>query len=109
MYACLYASTQQQLHTHTGVRKQVNENGNNMWGMLTTESFQPILEFDFLGPDSWGAAAAALGGKSEAELAALSAGDKLELRARQVRVCVCVCLLLCLDERGACLCVRGRG
>lgn len=62
------------------MRKQVNENGNTMWGMLTAESFQPILEFDFLGPDSWAAL-----GKSEAAVAALPAGDKLELRTRQVR------------------------
>lgn len=63
------------------MRKQVNENGNNMWGMLTAESFQPILEFDFLGPDSWSTA-----GKSEGEVAALALGDRLEQRARQVHV-----------------------
>jgi hypothetical protein len=62
-----------------GVVKQVNENGKNMWGMLTAEDFQPILEFDFLGPDSWGAA-----GRGEAEVAGMGMADKLELRARQV-------------------------
>lgn len=61
------------------MQKQVNENGNNMWGMLTAEDFQPILEFDFLGPDSWAA-----GGRSEAEVAAMGAADKMDLRARQV-------------------------
>jgi len=69
-------------HTPAGVRKQVNENGTNMWGMLTAESFQPILEFDFLGPDAWAAL-----GKAEGEVAGLPAGDKLELRAKQVGVC----------------------
>jgi hypothetical protein len=62
-----------------GVRKQVNENGANMWGMLTAESFQPILEFDFLGPDSWAAT-----GRAEGEVVGLAAGDKLELRAKLV-------------------------
>lgn len=64
---------------HAGVRKQVNENGTNMWGMLTAESFQPILEFDFLGPDSWAAT-----GRAEGEVAGLATGDKLELRAKLV-------------------------
>jgi hypothetical protein len=50
-----------------------------MWGMLTAETFQPILEFDFLGPDSWAAL-----GKSEAEVVALAVPDKLEQRGRQV-------------------------
>lgn len=50
-----------------------------MWGMITAEDFQPILEFDFLGPDSWGAS-----GRSEAEVAAMGTADKMELRARQV-------------------------
>jgi hypothetical protein len=65
------------------VLKQVNENGNNMWGMLTAETCQPILEFDFLGPDSWAAL-----GKSDAEVATLPAGDKKDLRERQVGVAV---------------------
>jgi hypothetical protein len=65
-----------------GVRKQVNENGTNMWGMLTAESFQPILEFDFLGPDSWAAT-----GRAEGEVSALAAGDRLELRAKLVGCC----------------------
>lgn len=63
---------------HAGVRKQVNEN-QNMWGMLTAESFVPVMEFDFFGPDAW-----ALLSKSEKELAAMAAGDKLELRSKQV-------------------------
>jgi hypothetical protein len=56
----------------------VNEN-QNMWGMLTAESFTPFLEFDFLGPDAWAAL-----GRSEAELAAMQPGDKLKARAKQV-------------------------
>jgi hypothetical protein len=61
-----------------GVKKQVNEN-QNMWGMLTAESFTPFQEFDFLGPDAWAAL-----GRSEAELAAMQPGDKLKARAKQV-------------------------
>jgi hypothetical protein len=61
------------------VKKQVNEN-QNMWGMLTAESFTPFLEFDFLGPDAWAAL-----GRSEAELAAMQPGDKLKARAKQVK------------------------
>jgi hypothetical protein len=64
-----------------GVKKQVNEN-QNMWGMLTAESFTPFLEFDFLGPDAWAAA-----GKSDAELAGMPPGEKLKARAKQVGVC----------------------
>eukprot|EP00775_Hariotina_reticulata_P006370 gene6370-6602_t len=60
-----------------GVNKQVNEN-QNMWGMLTAESFVPVMEFDFLGPDAWAGLS-----KSEKELAAMAAGDKLELRSKQ--------------------------
>jgi hypothetical protein len=56
----------------------VNEN-QNMWGMLTAESFVPVMEFDFLGPDAW-----AFLSKSEKELAAMATGDKLELRSKQV-------------------------
>jgi hypothetical protein len=60
------------------VKKQVNEN-QNMWGMLTAESFTPFLEFDFLGADAWSAL-----GRSDAEVAAMQPGDKLKARAKQV-------------------------
>lgn len=61
-----------------GVKKAVNEN-QNMWGMLTAESFTPFLEFDFLGADAWAAS-----GRSEAEVAGMTPGDKLKARAKQV-------------------------
>jgi hypothetical protein len=65
-------------HSTSGVKKQVNEN-QNMWGMLTAESFTPFLEFDFLGADAWAAL-----GETEAELAGMQPGDKLKARAKQV-------------------------
>ena len=61
-----------------GVKKVVTEN-QNMWGMFTSESFTPLLEFDFLGTDAWEAL-----GRGAAEVAALGPGDKLELRTKQV-------------------------
>jgi hypothetical protein len=60
------------------VKKVVTEN-QNMWGMFTSESFTPLLEFDFMGQDAWAAL-----GRGEAEVAALGPGDKLEARTKQV-------------------------
>lgn len=62
----------------TGVKKAVNEN-QNLWGMLTSDTFTPLLEFDYLGPDAWEAL-----GRSAAEVSAMGAWDKLELRGKQV-------------------------
>lgn len=52
-----------------------------MWGMLTADTFTPLLEFDFMGPDAWEAL-----GKSPSDVASLGTGDKLDLRTKQVRV-----------------------
>eukprot|EP00983_Pelagomonas_calceolata_P020564 647391-Pelagomonas_calceolata.AAC.1 len=40
------------LCTAQGVKKVMPE-GSNMWGSLTTESFTPWLEFDFIYHDAW--------------------------------------------------------
>lgn len=82
-FTCMCLSHQPRLRMLAGARKQVNENGN-LWGVLTADCVQPILELDFLGQDAWGGT-----GRTMEEVAALPAGDRLELRARQVRVYVC--------------------
>ncbi len=51
-----------------------------MWGMLTAESFTPFLEFDFIGADGWESL-----GRTAADVASLTPGDKLDMRTRQVR------------------------
>jgi hypothetical protein len=63
-----------------GAKRSVQEN-SNMWGMLTADTFTPLLEFDFMGPDAWEAL-----GKSPSDVASLGTGDKLDLRTKQVRV-----------------------
>lgn len=61
-----------------GRKKHITEN-TNMWAVLTTDTFTPFLEFDFLGSDSW-----AQLGKSEEDVLDMSPGDKLESRKQQV-------------------------
>jgi hypothetical protein len=50
-----------------------------MWGMLTADSFTPLMEFDFMGPDAWEAL-----GKSPSDVASLGTGDKVDMRTKKV-------------------------
>lgn len=61
-----------------GKRRSITEN-TNLWAVLTTDTFTPLIEFDFLGSDAW-----ALLGKTDVEMSEMSGGDKLELRKHQV-------------------------
>ncbi|GMH33627.1 hypothetical protein BSKO_01461 [Bryopsis sp. KO-2023] len=60
-----------------GRKRHITENAN-MWAYLTTDTFTPFLEFDFLAEDAW-----ELLGKTEVEVADMSGGDKLEARKQQ--------------------------
>lgn len=62
----------------SGKKKNITEN-TNLWAVLTTDTFTPFIEFDFLGADAW-----ALLGKTDAEVAEMGGGDKLELRKQHV-------------------------
>ena len=63
----------------SGRRKQITEN-SNLWAVLTTDTFTPFLEFDFIGNDSWNC----VFDLDPEELAALNNGEKLELRKHYV-------------------------
>ncbi|GAX76994.1 hypothetical protein CEUSTIGMA_g4441.t1 [Chlamydomonas eustigma] len=62
-----------------GARKNITEN-QNMWGMLTAETFTPFLEFDYISTD-----VAKQLGKTQEEFEALNKAEKLELVTRQAR------------------------
>jgi hypothetical protein len=64
--------------THAGVKKAVNEN-QNLWGSLTADTPTPYLEFDYLGADAWEGL-----GRGARDVAGMGAGDKLEMRTKQV-------------------------
>ena len=63
-----------------GRRRQITEN-SNMWAVLTTDTFTPFLEFDFIGNDTWHC----VFGLDPEEFVALSSGEKLELRKHYVQ------------------------
>ena len=63
-----------------GRKRHITEN-SNMWAVLRTDTFTPLLEFDFLGSDAWEAM-----GRSQNDVGDMSCGDKLELRKRQVEI-----------------------
>mmetsp|Transcript_24719 Transcript_24719/g.67372 ORF Transcript_24719/g.67372 Transcript_24719/m.67372 type:complete len:971 (-) Transcript_24719:3284-6196(-) len=64
-----------------GVKKVMPE-GSNMWGSLTTESFTPWLEFDFIYHDAWDNGSL---GKTRADSEAMGKFDKLEVLSRQAK------------------------
>lgn len=60
------------------MKKALVEN-RNMWGSMLAETFEPVLEFDFIGPDGFDVLQ-----RVKADVDAMSPGDRLELRAKQV-------------------------
>lgn len=60
-----------------GSKVQLSEN-NAMWASLTADSEAPLLEFDFMGPDSW-----ELLGLTEADMKGKKEHDRIEMRIKQ--------------------------